>query len=71
MEIKKLKGGKADAREVGQLAAEAIARRSGQRKERYEQIKVQQVQPYQHGDCCNIFARIGCFPSTNSLNHQC
>jgi hypothetical protein len=46
--------GKADVREVGRLAAEAITRGSGQRKERNEQIKVQQVQPYQHGDCFSI-----------------
>ncbi len=48
---KKVEGrGKADATEVGQLAAEAIIRGSGQRKEQYEQNKVQQVWRYQHGD---------------------
>jgi hypothetical protein len=35
--------GKANAREVGGLAAEALTRGNGQRKERYEQDKVQQV----------------------------
>ncbi len=35
--------GKPDAREVGQVAVEAITRGSGQGKECYEEIKVQQV----------------------------
>jgi hypothetical protein len=36
-------GGKADAREVGWVAAEAITRGYGKRQERNEQIKVKQV----------------------------
>jgi hypothetical protein len=35
--------GNADAREVGQVAAEVITRRYGKRQECNEQIKVQQV----------------------------
>jgi hypothetical protein len=42
-EIKNAGRGKENAREVGWLAAEAIARGYGQRKECVKQIKVQQV----------------------------